>query len=193
MKQQQKNKYDPKIETVKYLVLFDQKDQNKSWLIFNTDSKMCKFSGLVYRHSIFYAILFKLHITIFQTLNCFCLKFEQNCYYIGGGDTRPLKIDAIVFNLTVASRTKIIYILTICGPNDAIHKPICRYKQDLSVYAIKVSFSQPTVHNSAWACERIRPRASRSVQWFLKLTYLQASLVQNNKMNREFQGEMNIV
>ena len=30
MKQKQKNKYDPKIETVKYLVLFDQRDQNKS-------------------------------------------------------------------------------------------------------------------------------------------------------------------
>ena len=161
--------------------------------VFNTASKMCKFPGLVSSNSVFNAILCKLQIPTVQTLKCCYLKFEKKFSYIGGGDTRPLKIDAIVFNLTVASRTKIIYILTICGPNDAIHKPICRYKQDLSVYAIKVSFSQPTVHNSAWACDRIRPRASRSVQWFLKLTYLQASLVQNNKMNREFQGEMNIV
>ena len=43
MKQKRKNTYDPKIETVKYLVLFYQKDQNKSWLNFNTASKVCKF------------------------------------------------------------------------------------------------------------------------------------------------------
>ena len=30
MRQKRKNKYDPKIATVKYLVLFDQKDQSKS-------------------------------------------------------------------------------------------------------------------------------------------------------------------
>ena len=37
-----KNKYDPKIETVKYLELIDK---NKIWLIFNTASKVCKFPG----------------------------------------------------------------------------------------------------------------------------------------------------
>ena len=36
------NKYDPKIETVKYLELIDQ---NKIWLIFNTAFKVCKFPG----------------------------------------------------------------------------------------------------------------------------------------------------
>ena len=30
MKQKRKNKYDSKIDTVKYLLPFDQKDQNKS-------------------------------------------------------------------------------------------------------------------------------------------------------------------
>ena len=29
MKQKQKNTYDPKMETVKYLVLFDQRDQKR--------------------------------------------------------------------------------------------------------------------------------------------------------------------
>ena len=33
-----KNRYDPKFETVKYLAPLDQKEQNKSWLIFNTAS-----------------------------------------------------------------------------------------------------------------------------------------------------------
>ena len=37
MKGKQKNKYDAKIETVKYLQLIDQ---NKIWLIFNTASKV---------------------------------------------------------------------------------------------------------------------------------------------------------
>ena len=30
MRRKRKDKYDPKISTVKYLVLFDQKDQSKS-------------------------------------------------------------------------------------------------------------------------------------------------------------------
>ena len=68
MKQKRKNKYDPKIETVKYLVLFDQNDQNKSWLIFNTASKVCKFPGLVSIHLIFNAILLKLQITTVREL-----------------------------------------------------------------------------------------------------------------------------
>ena len=38
----QKNKYDPIIETVKYLEVIDQ---NKIWLIFNNASKVCKFTG----------------------------------------------------------------------------------------------------------------------------------------------------
>ena len=42
-----KNKYDPKIETVRSLALFNQKDQNKSRQILNTTSKVCKFTGLV--------------------------------------------------------------------------------------------------------------------------------------------------
>ena len=42
-----KNKYDPKIETVKYLELIGQ---NKIWLIFNTASKVCKFPGNAYSH-----------------------------------------------------------------------------------------------------------------------------------------------
>ena len=46
----QKNKYDPKIETVKYLELIDQ---NKIWLIFNIASTACKFSGHASSHSIF--------------------------------------------------------------------------------------------------------------------------------------------
>ena len=52
MKQKRKNKFDPKIEMVKYLFLFDQKDQNNNWLNFNTASKICKFPGLVYNRSI---------------------------------------------------------------------------------------------------------------------------------------------
>ena len=47
MKQKRKNKYGPKIETVKCLVILYQKDQNKSWLIFNTASKFCTFTSLV--------------------------------------------------------------------------------------------------------------------------------------------------
>ena len=42
MKPPQKNKYDPKTETVKYLELIDQ---NKFRLIFNTASKVCRFTG----------------------------------------------------------------------------------------------------------------------------------------------------
>ena len=41
MKQKQKYKYDPKIKTVKYLVLFDQNDQNKSCPIL-TLPQMCE-------------------------------------------------------------------------------------------------------------------------------------------------------
>ena len=32
-------KYDPKIKTVKYLVLFDHRDQNKIWLILTLPQK----------------------------------------------------------------------------------------------------------------------------------------------------------
>ena len=94
MKQKRKIRYDPKIETVGYLARFDQKDQNKSWLVFNTAWKVCSFPGLVASHSIFNAIFPKIHITTVQTLNCCYRKFEQNCFYIRGGDTskRPLKI-----------------------------------------------------------------------------------------------------
>ena len=53
--------YDPKIKTVKYLVLFDQKDQN-NLPVFNTASKVCKISGLASSHSIL--ILFA-HISYF--------------------------------------------------------------------------------------------------------------------------------
>ena len=101
MEQKRKNMYDPKIETVKYLVLSDQKDQNKSWLIFNTASKVYEFPGLVSNHSIFNAILLKLQITSVQTLNCYYLKFDQNWSHIGGWYTKPLKIVAIVFNHAV--------------------------------------------------------------------------------------------
>ena len=96
-----KEDYDPKIEMVKYLGLFDQKDQNKSWLIFNTASKMCKFPGLVSSYSVSNEILLKLRITTVQTLKCCYLKFEQNVSYIGWGYTSPLKSVAIIFNLTV--------------------------------------------------------------------------------------------
>ena len=50
MRQKQKNTYYPKIEMVKYLLLFDQKDQNKSWLNFNTASKVWKLPGPVSSH-----------------------------------------------------------------------------------------------------------------------------------------------
>ena len=45
-----KNKYHPKIETVKNLELMDQ---NKNWLIFTTDSKVCKCPELASGQSIF--------------------------------------------------------------------------------------------------------------------------------------------
>ena len=45
-----KNKYYPKIKTVKYLELIDQ---DKFWIIFNTASKIWKFPGLESSHSIF--------------------------------------------------------------------------------------------------------------------------------------------
>ena len=109
-----KKKYDPKIETFKYLVLFDQRDQNKSWLVFNNDSKVCKFPGLVSSHSIFIAIFLKLHKTKVQKQNYCYLKFEQNCFYICGGDTGPLKSIAIVFNLTLCTfDIKILYNMIV--------------------------------------------------------------------------------
>ena len=49
MKKTEKN-YDPKIETVKCLELIDL---NIIWLIFNTESKGCKFTGHASSHSIF--------------------------------------------------------------------------------------------------------------------------------------------
>ena len=45
-----KNKYDPKIEMVKYLELIDQ---NKIWLLLNTASKVYTFPRHVSSHSIF--------------------------------------------------------------------------------------------------------------------------------------------
>ena len=44
------------------------------------------------------------------------------------------------FNTWIASRNKIIYILTNFGPNDAIRKPIYGYQRDLLINAIKVIF-----------------------------------------------------
>ena len=46
-----RKKYDPKIETVKYLELIDQ---NRIWLIFNADSKLYKFPGHISSHSILF-------------------------------------------------------------------------------------------------------------------------------------------
>ena len=34
------------------------------------------------------------------------MKFDQNCFYIGGGDKSPLKSVGIVLNLTVFHRTE---------------------------------------------------------------------------------------
>ena len=85
-----KNMYDPKSKTVKYLVLFDKKDQNNTSLNFNTASKMCESTGLVSSHLVFNAIFLKLQITTVQTLTCCYRKFEQSCSHIGGGDTSPL-------------------------------------------------------------------------------------------------------
>ena len=82
---------------VKYLELIDQ---NKIRLILNTASKVCKFPGLVSSHS-FLTFLPKFQISKVQALNFKNLEFEQNCFYIGGGYTRPLKIVATLFNLTV--------------------------------------------------------------------------------------------
>ena len=42
MKKKQKNKYDPKIETVKYLELIEQ---NQIWPILTLPQKVCKFPG----------------------------------------------------------------------------------------------------------------------------------------------------
>ena len=70
MKQKRKNKYDPKIKTVKYLVIFYQKNQTKSWPVFNTASKVYIFPVLVSGYSIFNAILLKLNTQTVQTLNC---------------------------------------------------------------------------------------------------------------------------
>ena len=44
------NNYDPKIERFKYLELIDL---NIIWLIFNTESKGCKFTRHASSHSIF--------------------------------------------------------------------------------------------------------------------------------------------
>ena len=76
-------------------------DQNKIWLVYNTDSKVFKFPGLVSSNSIFNIVLLKFHISKVQTLNFRYMKFQKNCFYIGGGDTRPLQIVAVLFNLTV--------------------------------------------------------------------------------------------
>ena len=65
---------------------------------------MCKFIGLISIHSTFNEILLKLQITTVYTLKYCYTKFDQNCSYIGGEDTSPLKIVAIVFNLTVVYR-----------------------------------------------------------------------------------------
>ena len=98
MKKKQKNKYDPKIEMVKYLNLIDR---NKIWLIFNTASKVFKFPGHASSYSIFNNVFTKFHISKVQTLNLINLKFEQNCYYIGGVDTYTLKSVAILLNIPV--------------------------------------------------------------------------------------------
>ena len=76
-------------------------DQNKIWLVYNTDSKVFKFPGLVSSNSIFNIVLLKFHISKVQTLNFRYMKFQKNCFYIGGGDTMPLQIVAVLCNLTV--------------------------------------------------------------------------------------------
>ena len=43
------------------------------------------------------------------------MKFEKNCSYIGGGDTRPLQSDTLFFNLTVGYFS--VKILYSCGEN----------------------------------------------------------------------------
>ena len=48
------NKYDPKVEVVKYLEVIDQ---NKIWLTFNTASKVCKFPEHAPCRSIFNTFL----------------------------------------------------------------------------------------------------------------------------------------
>ena len=73
-----KNMYGSRIEMAKYLLLFYQNHQNKSWLNFNTASKVCKFSGLVSTHSVFDAILLKLQLTPVLTLNGCYMEFEKN-------------------------------------------------------------------------------------------------------------------
>ena len=96
-----KNKYDPKIETVRSLALFNQKDQIKSWLIFNTTSKVCKFTGHASSHSIFNTLFTKFQISKGQTLNFRIMKFERNNAHIDGLYLYPLQIIATLFNCTV--------------------------------------------------------------------------------------------
>ena len=70
----QKNKCDPKIETVKYLEIIDQ---NKTWLILNTASKVFKFPGHASNHSTFNIFFTKFQIFKVQKLNFRNLKFEK--------------------------------------------------------------------------------------------------------------------
>ena len=95
------NKYDPKIETVKYLELIEQ---NKMWLIFNTASKMCKFPGHASNHSFFITFFTKFQIFKVRTINIRNLKFENNCSYIGEVYTYPMQSVAILLSLKVNLR-----------------------------------------------------------------------------------------
>ena len=92
------NKYDPKIETVWYLELIYQ---HSIWIIFNTASKVCKFTVHASSHSIYT----KCWVSKVQTLNFINPKFVKNYSFIGVVDTYYLQSIAILFNLTVDYNT----------------------------------------------------------------------------------------
>ena len=100
MMKKQKNKYDHKIVTVKYLELIDQ---NKIWLILTLPQKCANFLDM-HLCIAFLNFFTKFQIYKVQTLNFINLEFEQNCSYIGGADTYPLQIVTILLNLTVQER-----------------------------------------------------------------------------------------
>ena len=91
------DKYNPEINKVKYLELIGQ---DKTWLLFNTASKVCKSPGHASIHP-YYNFLLKFQISKVHTLNFRNMKFEPNCFYIGGVDTYPVQSVAILFNPTV--------------------------------------------------------------------------------------------
>ena len=85
------------IKAVKYLKLINR---NRIWIILNTASKMCKFTGRASTHSIF-NLFNKFQISKVQALNFRNMEYENHWSYIGGGDTYPLQIVALLFNLIV--------------------------------------------------------------------------------------------